>query len=253
MPSVPAQPRPDRDLGVFETLLIVAGEPVEVDAHLERLAASLAALYPDRRPPDVGAAVGAVAERVDEGGIRITVVPRGRRLALSVDLVEIEPELLLPATPRPVAVRSLEVPGGLGSHKWVDRSLLEAGDRAADTLDLILDRDDAVLECSRANVFAVSGNVLRTPPLDGRILPGISRARVLDIAGGLGLEAREEALCRDDLIAADQVLLSGSLRGIESVRALDGAALSPRGDVGARLAAGLRRAWRRGLDRVPRR
>lgn len=253
MASVSAQPRPDRDLGVFETLLIAGGEPVELEAHLGRLAASLAALYPERRAPDVSAAVEAAADGIDEGAIRVTVAPRGKRLALSVDFVGIEPALLLPDRPRPVALCSLEIPGGLGAHKWADRSLLESADRAADALDLIVDRDGAVLECSRANVFAATGEVLCTPPTDGRILPGIARARVFEIAAALGFEAREEALCRDDLHAADEVLLTNSLRGIEPARSLDGRELLPRGDAGIRLAAGLRRAWRRGLDRVPRR
>lgn len=248
-----AQPRPDRDLGVFETLLIAAGEPVELDAHLERLGVSLASLYPDRRAPDVAPAVEAAAEGIEEGAIRITVAPSGRRLAVAVDLVAIDPDLMLPADPRPVSLQSLEIPGGLGAHKWADRSLVESADRGTDALDLIVDSDGTVLECSRANVFAVSGDALRTPRTDGRILPGIARARVLELAEELGFEAGEESLSREDLLAADEVLLSNSLRGIERARSLDGHELRPRGDAGARLAAGLRRAWRGGLDRVPRR
>lgn len=255
MASVPAQPRLDREPGIFETLLIVAGEPVELDAHLERLSLSLASLYPDRRTPDVRPAIEAAVGGIDEGAIRVTVAPSGRRLAVAVDLVEIDPALTLPTDPRPVSLHSLRLPGGLGAHKWADRSPLDAVDVRCDpeAVALIVDRDGTALECSRANVFAVEGDALRTPPTDGRILPGIARARVLDLAGSLGFETREEPLSRGDLLAADEVLLTNSLRGIERARSLDGRELHPRGDAGSRLAAGLRRAWRRGLDRVPRR
>ena len=74
--------------------------------------------------------------------------------------------------------------GGLGEHKWVDRSLLDEAQAAlpAGALPLIVDADGAVLEASRANLFAVRDGALFTPPLDGRILPGVTRARVIEIA-----------------------------------------------------------------------
>ncbi len=46
--------------------------------------------------------------------------------------------------------------------------------------------------------------------------------RVLEIAGALGIETREEPLARDDLLAADEVFLTGSVRGIEPAASLDG-------------------------------
>ncbi len=100
-----------------------------------------------------------------------------------------------------------------------------------------------MLEASRANVFAVRDGALLTPPLDGRILPGVTRMRLLELAAENGIEARESALTRDDLFAADEVFLTGSVRGIERVRALDGVPLPANGDIAAHLDAKLRRAW----------
>jgi para-aminobenzoate synthetase/4-amino-4-deoxychorismate lyase len=148
------------------------------------------------------------------------------------------------------------VPGGLGSHKWADRTFLDErqGRLGADAVPVIFDRDGTLLEASRANVFTVMDGTLITPPADGRILPGIARACVLEIAADAGLEAREAELCREDLALADEVFLTGSLRGVERVRTLDGASLKTDGEVTARVAGDLRRAWTRGgLDRVPRR
>ena len=60
-------------------------------------------------------------------------------------------------------------------------------------MPLLLGEGGAPLETSRANVFAVRGGTLTTPPLDGRILPGIARARTIEIAGAMGIGLRERS------------------------------------------------------------
>ncbi|HET7574098.1 MAG TPA: aminotransferase class IV, partial [Solirubrobacterales bacterium] len=108
---------------------------------------------------------------------------------------------------------------------------------------LLLDGDE-VLEAGWANVFAVRDGVLRTPPLDGRILPGTTRRTVLRIAAEEDLEVAEEPLSREDLLAAGEVFLTGSVRGVEGAVELDGAPLAGRGELSRRVAAELRRRWR---------
>jgi branched-subunit amino acid aminotransferase/4-amino-4-deoxychorismate lyase len=144
-----------------------------------------------------------------------------------------------------VSLRSLRLAGGLGAHKWVDRSLLDRAqdELAANELPLIVDGDGSVLEASRANVFAVRDGVLLTPPLDGRILPGVTRMRAIELAAELGIEAREAGLSLDDLVVADEVFLTGSVRGVEPVVAIDGTALSGGGNLTAELSTELRRTW----------
>jgi para-aminobenzoate synthetase / 4-amino-4-deoxychorismate lyase len=247
MAAVPDRPRPDRDQGVFETLLVVDGRPIELDAHLARLAASLADLFPDRSPPDLGEEIEARARGIELGSLRGTVAPAdGGGLAGKVSIREIDPELPFPSSPRTVAVHSLVLAGGLGPHKWADRSLLDAAQSRlpVDALPILVDRDGGVLEASRANAFVVRDAVLVTPPLDGRILPGITRASAIEVAVAAGLETREAAISRDDLLAADEVFLTGSVRGVERVRALDGADLATGDEVGSRIAVQLRRTWK---------
>ena len=53
--------RPDPALGVFETLLVVDGEPQRLEAHLARLARSLGELYGRALPGDLGTRVRARA------------------------------------------------------------------------------------------------------------------------------------------------------------------------------------------------
>jgi para-aminobenzoate synthetase/4-amino-4-deoxychorismate lyase len=145
----------------------------------------------------------------------------------------------------PISLHTLQLPGGLGAHKWADRSLLEEAQAGLldDGMPLVVDTDGAALEASRANLFAVRNGALFTPPLDGRILPGVTRARVLEIAAAVGLETHEDPLSGDDLHGASEVFLTGSVRGIERVRSLDGAALMPGGEIGSRIEAELHHAW----------
>jgi len=81
------------------------------------------------------------------------------------------------------------------------------------------DLDGLVLESWRASVFAVEpGRALVTPPADGRILPGVTRARVVRIALALGYELRFEPLALERLAAAREIFVTGALGGIEPAR-----------------------------------
>ena len=63
---------------------------------------------------------------------------------------------------------------------------------------------------------------LVTPPLDGGLLPGITRGVVCDLARGLGVALEERELTPDDVRNADEVFLTSSVRGIMPVRSVDG-------------------------------
>ncbi|MGB7589019.1 MAG: aminotransferase class IV [Solirubrobacterales bacterium] len=263
---MPVTAHPDPNRGVFETLLVVGGRPIEVDAHLARLGASLRTLFDLELGDEARKLVAEEAASLDLGRVRVTAQPqRNGAIALDAGAAEVDPALVFPAAERAVALRSAVMPGGLGAHKWADRSQLErlqagfAGtDGTADVsatasvepegesdepVPLLLDRDEAVLEGSRANLFAVRDGALATPRLDGRILPGVARARVIDVAQAAGIEVQETDLTRVDLLGGDEVFLSGSVRGVEPVRSLDGSELRPAGAITRLVARELRRRW----------
>jgi hypothetical protein len=75
MPAQAGGPRPDPALGVFETLLIVAGRPLELEGHLARLDASLRALFGAPAPPGAGELVRDHARGRDFARLRLTVAP----------------------------------------------------------------------------------------------------------------------------------------------------------------------------------
>ena len=143
---------------------------------------------------------------------RVSIFPP-EKLAVGLDLVTVSlrrppPDVLDPR------VKSLNYLNSVLAK-------LEARQRGADEA-LILNLAGNVAEASVANVFVVRGGELRTPPATDGALEGITRQTVLELAGTLGIPAREHTLGRFDLFAADEAFLTGTGAGIVPVRSLDG-------------------------------
>lgn len=225
-------------------MLVIAGRVVELDAHLGRLSTSVEALYGRPLPARARTLVADRAAGLDRGKLRLTATPTADAPRLQAEAEEIDPGAVFPGPERAAALRSHLVAGGLGEHKWADRDLLDriAGASPGE-LPLLLDADGTVLEGSRASVFVVDEEELVTPPVDGRILPSIARQHAIEAATREKIRVREERLGLADL-HAHEVFLTGSVRGIEPARFLDGAELAPPGEISERLAGALRCRWR---------
>jgi para-aminobenzoate synthetase / 4-amino-4-deoxychorismate lyase len=187
----PGLRRPDPALGVFETLLVVDGEPERLDAHLARLARSLSELYGRALPADL------------ETRVRTLARTAGERARLRIDVAaDADAELSLAPAPQrelPIVLHPYTLPGGLGAHKWRDRTLVDALEQTP----LLVDADGTVLEAGWANVLIRRGGILLRPRADGRILPGTSLP-----------DAEEADLTLADLQSADEILLSSSIAGV---------------------------------------
>jgi para-aminobenzoate synthetase / 4-amino-4-deoxychorismate lyase len=202
--------RPDPRAGVFETLLVRDGEPARAGEHLARLAASVAALYDATLPAELPERAADAAAEIGAGALRVHARPDGHGTVA----VAVEPGVERARRP-PVRLAPFTLPGGLGAHKWHDRRLLDALAReAGGATPLLLDGDGAVLEAAWGNVFVLEGESLATPPLDGRLLPGVTRAALLDAAEAHGLEVEAGPLTLDRLSGADAILLTSALAGV---------------------------------------
>jgi para-aminobenzoate synthetase / 4-amino-4-deoxychorismate lyase len=233
--------RPDPAGGVFETLLVIAGWPVELEAHMARLRASLKALFGAELPAAAPGLIERRATGINLGRLRLTVAPAESGLAFDAVASEIEPTLFFPDWAAGAELWGLSLADGLGCHKWADRSLLQEAEDGA--LPLLLDRGDEVLEAAWANVFAVRDGALITPEADGRILPGIARGGAIEVAQAAGIEVRKRHLRREELLTADEVFLTSSVRGVTPARSLDGEPLPRPGGFSRLVGDALRRRW----------
>ena len=86
---------------------------------------------------------------------------------------------------------------------------------------LLLNENGNVAEGTGENVFLVKGEVLLTPPPSDHLVAGITRDSVLRIAQDLGYAVRESSVSRAELLAADEVFLTGTAAEVTPVRELD--------------------------------
>jgi para-aminobenzoate synthetase / 4-amino-4-deoxychorismate lyase len=209
-----ASAQPNARAGVFETLLIARGRPLELEAHWQRLARSVAELYGHDLPATAPAQVVSACRGVRgvAGRLRIEYRP-GDRSPVSISATEERESYITRGSPGQVHGRLLALPGGLGAHKWRDRRLLEGVD-GDDRVPIIYDQGGLVLEAGHANVFLVEGRRIVTPALAGTALPGVTRTRVLALADSAGIETAEEPVSPERLASADNVFLTSSIRGV---------------------------------------
>jgi para-aminobenzoate synthetase / 4-amino-4-deoxychorismate lyase len=201
--------RPDPGRGVFSTMLVRDGEAVDLEAHLERLRHSVRELHGRALPDDLPRRVAEAARSHRRARLRV-IATAGAPPELQVD-----PLPDAPGAAPPVRLAPALLPGGLGAHKWRDRTLVDELARRLGAAALLVDLDGELLEAAHANVWIREGRTLVTPPLDGRILPGTVRARLLADPPE-GLTAREEPVTLERAAAADELLLSSSIRGLHT-------------------------------------
>jgi branched-chain amino acid aminotransferase len=229
---------------VYETLRTYGGRPFHLDRHLVRLRRSAAGLRIALPLTD-----GVLRDRVDallaasgneESYLRI-IVSRGvgdisyafeRVQGPTVVMVTKPHQPLPPEAYRdgvPVIVSSvrrnhpLALDPALKCCNLLNNALAmqEARDRGA-LEPIMLNHDGDVAEGAGSNVFLVKDGVLVTPPLSAGILAGVTRAVVLERAAALGVPLREAVVHVPELLAADELFITSSLKELVPVRTVDG-------------------------------
>ena len=118
---------------------------------------------------------------------------------------------------------SRALPADAKTHNYLNGILarLELRVTGADEA-LLLDPDGNVAEGATANLFFADGTALKTPSLDGPILPGVTRRAVIEIAEAEGIPVEEGTYAPDAVRAADEVFLTNSTWEIRPVATVDG-------------------------------
>jgi branched-chain amino acid aminotransferase len=86
---------------------------------------------------------------------------------------------------------------------------------------IALDVNGNLSEGSGENLFAVKDDVIYTPPLSASLLPGITRASVLQIARESGYDVRETSIPREMVYVADELFFTGTAAEVTPIRSVD--------------------------------
>ena len=224
-------------LGLFETILAHDGQPIFLDRHLARHAAGCLRLgWHELDPGWLAKGVHEVlrANRLTHGRARVRLFQTAGRGTLA-DLAQGDSALTLVTTsalmpwPETISltlspwVRNERSPlAGLKCASYAENLLALAAAKARGFDEpLFLNTRDEICESATANVFIVKNGTLRTPSLASGCLPGIARDVVLSLAAEQGIPSVQTSLVLDDLLAADELLLTSALRGPIAISRFD--------------------------------
>lgn len=76
--------------------------------------------------------------------------------------------------------------------------------------ETVLHRGDRVTECAHSNVHIIKDGIFQTAPTDHLILPGIARAHLIKACKALGYAVDEHPFTVDEMMNADEVIVSSS-------------------------------------------
>lgn len=76
--------------------------------------------------------------------------------------------------------------------------------------ECILHRGDTVTECAHSNLSILKDGVLFTHPANELILAGTGRAHLLQACRAFGIPIREEAYTMQELLAADEIIITSA-------------------------------------------
>lgn len=94
--------------------------------------------------------------------------------------------------------------------------------------EVVYHRDQRVTECAHSNISILINGVFQTAPLDHWILPGIARKYLLLMSQALGFDVLEHPFTVEEMLAADEVIVSSSGSLCAPVSEIDGRAVGGR-------------------------
>lgn len=223
-------------VGLFETMRAYGGRVFRLEAHLARLAGSARQLGWTTTPThdELQHAVEQVLDAVEQSDarVRLTVTtgslrwtdentPRLTIIATATPGIPYPAELYARGSTAILSKYRQSRDDPTVGHKTTSYFSRLAALRlahAAHGFEAIwLTPENHIAEGSISNIFLVKDDELLTPPLETPVLPGITRAVVLELAEGLGIPIVERALTIDDLLSADEVFMTNSLMEIAPI------------------------------------
>jgi branched-subunit amino acid aminotransferase/4-amino-4-deoxychorismate lyase len=216
-------------VGVFESLAVREGRPLEVAEHVARLGSSAKRLAVPLPPADeLGADIATVAAAV-EGGfgwLKVIATRAGHRAVFGGRLDPSEEGRAVTAIVLPWRRAHDDFLAGVKTLNYAPfvLGLEEARRRGADEGLWCNERGHLAEGCS-SNVFVVKGRAAYTPAISDGILPGVTRNTACAALRSIGLHVHEGKVRLERLRNADEAFLTSSLRAVRPLLAVDGRAL----------------------------
>jgi aminodeoxychorismate lyase len=233
--------------GLFETMRVVNGRPFRFAQHLERMVrgADYLKIPLPFTPKELEAFAAQLIEKnaMPEAVLRITLT-RGSGERGYTPAHSEKPFLVMTLHPLPpqrddsglrwsMITSSYHVPasGAISSFKTTSKILhvfarIEAHERGVDEA-LLLNTNGEVAETAGGNIFWVYQDKICTVPTGRGVLPGITRAVVLEVCQALGFETNKRVIKPQHLRNAEGIFVTQSVLGIVPIVAFDGEAVRP--------------------------
>jgi branched-chain amino acid aminotransferase len=112
---------------------------------------------------------------------------------------------------------------GVKTISWLNSvwAAAEAQREGFDEVVLLNERGE-VSECTAANIFAVEGDKVLTPPLNSGCLEGVTRGILMEVAADAGTTVVEHNLRLEHLYNADEVFVTSTNRNVIGVKEIAG-------------------------------
>lgn len=230
--------------GCFEGIRAYNGRVFKLASHLRRMyqSAEKIRLTPAYTPEQIGDAIRQTLQVNGQSDAYIRLIftrgegtlglhpfrcPRPNTIIITANIQLYPPELyengmkvIVAQRPR-IPIACLDP--AIKSLNYLNNILAKVEAIDADVLEAImLNTDGEVAECTGDNIFVIKGGQIFTPPKESGILHGITRQFVMDtVAPNLGYTVSEKVMKLDEVLAADEVFLTGTAAEIIGVSQID--------------------------------
>lgn len=220
--------------GVFETILLAQGIPCFVNEHYERMQKACGVLG-----LDMNIAMDSVrqqakklsqAQLITEGRIKLICFRDIEGVSMAMTLTPFQRELYLekkavtlgvskirrnPSSPM-CFIKSLNYAENILAHETVKRSGYQEA--------LFLNNNQKLCEAAMSNIFWVKNNTVYTPDIGCGLLDGITRGQIIEVCHRLNIKVLQGSYGLEELLQADEVFATNSLRGVIPISQVDNTA-----------------------------
>jgi D-alanine transaminase len=229
--------------GVYEVIPVYAGKCFQLDGHLLRLQTSLSGVRMNNPHSDIEWQT--LIEQLIElngGGDQSLYLQVTRGVAPREHIFPegVTPTAFAMSNPLKPVSEKYKTQGAaaitLADIRWqnchikaitlLPNSLLKQQAHEAGALEALLIRDGYLTEGAASNAYVVIQGTIYTAPKDEKVLPGITRDVVIDIAKVNNLPLIEKAVTEQQLKQADEIWISSSTKEVVAITQLDGEAVA---------------------------